>query len=71
MNTMLGILMVLVGLFAMAGSAFNWNWYWERRRMRIWVDLLGRPAARVVFGILGLAVLVVGVLVTAGVIQLT
>ncbi len=70
MNSMLGILMVAVGLFAIAGSAFDWEWYWERRRMRIWVDLFGRPAARIVFGILGLAVLVAGVLVTAGVIQI-
>ena len=68
MDRMVGYLLVAAGLFVMAGSLFNWNWYWERRRTQVWVDLLGRTGARVLYALLGLAVVVGGALLAGGVI---
>jgi hypothetical protein len=70
MITMVGIIVAAAGLFLIAGSLFNWDWYWERRRTRVWVDLFGRTGARVAYGIVGLALLVSGVLIAAGVIAI-
>ena len=71
MNSVIGVLMAAAGLFVLAGSLFNWDWYWERRRTRVWVDLFGRTGARLFYGVVGLAVLVWGSLMVAGVILLT
>lgn len=68
MERMIGIIVAAGGVFVLAGSAFNWEWYWDRRRTRVWVDLLGRVGARIFYGIMGVAVLVLGVLMAAGVI---
>ena len=68
MDKMIGLFLAAVGLFVLAGSAFNWEWYWDRRRTRVWVDLLGRAGARILYAIMGAAVLVLGVLMAAGVI---
>jgi hypothetical protein len=65
---MVGFILVAVGLFVLAGSAFNWDWYWERRRTQLWVDLFGRTGARIFYAALGAVVLVGGVLIVAGVI---
>lgn len=70
MSRMMGVLMAAAGLFVLAGSAFNWDWYWERRRTALWIDLFGRTGARIFYGILGVAVLVGGALLAAGIIGL-
>lgn len=70
MKRPIGIVMIVVGLFLLAGGGFNWEWFWTRRRSQIWVDLLGRTGARVAYAVIGLALVVLGALITAGEIAL-
>ena len=57
------------GVFAICGAAFDWEWFMNHRKARLFVRLLGRGGARVLYGVLGTAMVVVGVLMATGVIQ--
>jgi len=62
------ILLVLAGLFAMAGGAFDWEWFMNNRKAQAFVNLLGRGSARVFYIILGLAIAIPDLLITFGVV---
>jgi hypothetical protein len=68
-DQLLGILILLAGLFAMAGGILNWNWFMNNRRARIFVNVLGRGGARVFYVGLGLLLAVMGLLAMLGVIS--
>jgi len=69
MEEPLALLLVLGGLFAIAGSVLDWEWFMSSRKARVFVNLLGRGGARVFYCLLGLAVAIIGLLVTFGVIS--
>jgi hypothetical protein len=56
----LGLLLVPIGLFAASGGIFGWSWFLENRRARLFVMLLGRTGARVFYGVLGGALIGLG-----------
>ncbi len=63
-----GLLLVLAGLFAIAGSLFDWDLLMNNRKARIFVKMLGRNGARIFYCILGLAIVIFGLLITFGII---
>ena len=47
---------------------FDWEWFMTNRRARLFVSLFGRTGARIFYGLLGIALIVVAVLMMLGVI---
>ena len=64
-----GLLLVLAGLFAIAGGLFDWEWFMSNRKARAFVKLLGRNGARIFYCVLGLVVAVLGLLLAFGIIS--
>jgi drug/metabolite transporter superfamily protein YnfA len=60
------LLLVLAGLFAIAGGVFDWEWFMTNRKAWVFVKLFGRNGARIFYCILGLVVAVLGVLIAFG-----
>ncbi len=68
MKEPMGLLLVLGGLFAIAGGLFDWEWFMTNRKAWVFVKLLGRNGARIFYCILGFVVVVLGVLITFGIV---
>lgn len=47
------IFFVLAGLFSFAGAVFKWEWFMTHYRARLFVRVLGRNGARVLYALLG------------------
>ena len=69
MKEPLGLLLVAAGLFSITGGLFNWEWFMNSRKARGVVKLLGRNGARVFYCFLGLAITILGLLATFGIIS--
>lgn len=63
------LFVIVAGLFSIAGAVFDWDWFMNNRRARIIVDSLGRTGARVFYFVLGVAIVVVGILLSTGVLS--
>ncbi|MFC5596893.1 immunity 17 family protein [Deinococcus cellulosilyticus] len=48
------------GVYALAGSVFNWNWFFEDDFSGLMVEWLGRKGARIFYAGLGLFLVFVG-----------
>jgi hypothetical protein len=48
------------GLFVIAAAILDWDWFFEDWRARFFVDALGRDGARLLYGVLGVALLFLG-----------
>lgn len=57
------------GAFAICGAVFDWEWFMNHRKAQFFVRLFGRPATRVFYGLLGTALVVLGLLMVMGIIQ--
>ena len=64
-----GLIFVVAGAFSFAGALFNWDWFMGARKVRFVVSILTRTGARVFYAILGLFLLVLGVLITSGILE--
>jgi len=67
-----GIFLVIVGLFSLISSFFNWDFFFNSRKAHFFVMIFGRTGARIVYGILGFGLFcagLVGFMVGAGVIK--
>ena len=53
MNTLPAIAIILIGLLSLLGAVLDWNWFIANRKVRIFVRLLGRTGARILYAILG------------------
>lgn len=47
--------LVVIGLFSIAGGVFEWHWFMTNRKALLVVRLLGRSVARAFYVLLGLA----------------
>ncbi len=65
-SQVLGLLLLLSGLFSVAGGAFGWTWFLHSRRARFIVSLIGRTGSRIFYVILGLLLTVLGASVLLG-----
>lgn len=61
-----GAVAIAIGLFVMSAALFNWEWYYQLHKAR-WIEsICGRGGARVFFGVLGLALIVLGAAIATG-----
>jgi hypothetical protein len=61
-----GIALMGAGIFSIAGGAYGWSWFIDHYKARLFVRPFGRKATRVVYGVLGGVVLLIGALASAG-----
>lgn len=61
------IILILIGAFSLAGAIFNWDWFITGRKARFFVDIFGRQGARFIYGVIGIALIVWGILMTLGI----
>ncbi len=66
-----GLIFVAAGAFSICGAALDWDWFINSRKARFFVTTFGRTGARVFYAILGLVVVVLGLLITLGVLTPT
>ncbi len=58
----IGSFLVAVGVFIIVGGCFNWNWFMEKNgKEKLFVRIMTRNGARLVYIFLGLLFVVVGV----------
>ena len=57
------------GAFAICGAVFDWEWFMHHRKAQFFVRLFGRTGARIFYGTLGVALVIVGVLMAMGSLQ--
>lgn len=62
------MLLVLAGLFGIAGGVFDWEWFMSNRKARTFVKLLGRGGARIFYCCLGSLLAALGLLITFGIV---
>ena len=65
-----GLVLVAAGAFSITGAIFNWDWFMNARKARFIVKIFTRNGARIFYGILGLAIVVLGALITIGIINM-
>jgi hypothetical protein len=65
----MGWVIAACGAFAICGAFFNWEWFMDNDKTVIVVNLFGRTGARIFYGVLGIALVVMGVLMALGIIQ--
>jgi small neutral amino acid transporter SnatA (MarC family) len=53
-------LFIFGGVFSFAGALFNWDWFMTNYKAAVFVRLLGRSGARVLYAILGLFLVALG-----------
>lgn len=51
---------VLAGLFSFAGAVFDWEWFMTHSRAALFVRLVGRSGARLVYALLGILLAALG-----------
>jgi hypothetical protein len=66
---LIGLLLVAAGIFTICGGAFDWDFFMDSRKARFFVSLFGRTGARVFYCVLGLVIIVLGVLITLGILK--
>jgi hypothetical protein len=64
-----GLLFVAIGLFALSGAGFNWDWFMNHRKARLFSSIFGRSGARFFYGLLGVGLIVLGILMMAGIVK--
>lgn len=66
-----GLIFIAAGAFSMLGAICNWDWFMNARKAKFMVNILTRDGARIFYGILGLGLVVLGVLVRMGIIDMS
>ena len=64
-----GIILVLIGLFSIVCSVFDFEWFMNHRKARFFVKIFTRNGARIFYAILGLVISTIGILLFFQVIQ--
>jgi Immunity protein 17 len=66
-----GLALAAMGVFSILAAVCDWDWYMNARKARFLVKILTRTGARVFYVILGIGLVVLGVLGTLGVVDLS
>jgi hypothetical protein len=64
----IGLVFVAAGGFSIVGAVKDWEWFMGSSKAWLFVALLGRKGARVFYGLLGFALIVLGAAFLAGII---
>ena len=67
--SVMGLLFVAIGLFAICGADYNWDWFMNHRKARFFVAVFKRTGARIFYILLGGGLTTLGVLLALGVIH--
>ena len=62
----IGAVAIVLGSLLVTAATVNWSWYYSLRSARFLESKLTRTGARIVHGLLGLALIAVGLAVAAG-----
>lgn len=65
----LGLVLVGCGIFSVCGAVFDWEWFINSRKAQFFVTIFGRTGARIFYGILGIAIAIMGALITLGIVK--
>ena len=68
MNLMV-LFLLSAGLFAICGSAFDWDFFFNSRKAQFFVSAFGRNGARVFYALLGVAIVVLSTLLMTGALE--
>jgi len=66
-----GLIFVAAGAFSVAGAIFDREWFMNSRKARFMVKILTRNGTRLFYGALGLGLVLLGVLGTMGIIDMS
>ena len=67
MDTILYVLLFIGGLITLLGAILNWTWIYRSKRSKSIVKSFGLTGARIIYGIIGFALMVLSVLSMLGV----
>ena len=67
MDTVLYVLLFIGGLITLLGAILNWTWIYKSRRSKSIVSTFGLSGARIIYSIIGLAIMILSVLSMIGV----
>jgi hypothetical protein len=56
-----GLVLIVVGVFAITASLRNWRWFMEPRKAQIWINLFGRNGARGFYFCIGVLLVAWGI----------
>ncbi|WP_433922865.1 immunity 17 family protein [Paenibacillus taichungensis] len=59
---LIALLAIAAGIFSLLGGINNWDWFMNSFRAGLFVKTIGRQGARVVYGIFGIVLITIGVL---------
>lgn len=68
-NNYIGLILIAVGVFSLAGGIFNWDWFMNQRKSKIIVKIFKRTGARIFYSVLGSVIAVIGLLVLTGAVK--
>ena len=63
-----GIIFIIAGLFSAVCAVLDWDFFMNHRKARFIIKMLGRKGARVLYMILGAALVILGGLFIFGII---
>lgn len=66
---LLGLFLGSMGVFTICGAACDWDWFMGSRKARFFVAMLGRNGARVFYGLLGIAIILIGLAMAVGLVS--
>lgn len=66
---LIGLFIAAAGIFSITAVLGNWDWFMNHRKARFFIAILGRTGTRIFYGILGTLLLVLGTLVSLGIIS--
>jgi hypothetical protein len=66
---LMGLFFTASGVFTISAAAMNWDWFMNHRKAWLFVKLLGRQGARLLYGVIGISLVVLGILTLTGVID--
>lgn len=64
-----GLILIAAGIFSICGAAFDWDWFINSRKARLFVGIFGRTGARFFYGLLGAVIVLMGALITLGILK--
>ena len=69
-NWIFGVVFMLIGLFSLIASIKDWNFFFGSLKAKWVVNIIGRNGTRILYGILGIVIIIVGILAILGKVDL-
>jgi hypothetical protein len=63
---MVNLIVIVIGIFVVVMAVANQDWFFERSRARFTVQFFGRQGARIVYGITGVVIVLMGIFTPMG-----